>query len=260
MTPPTEHACPGCSANYPASIVVCIECGIDLRTGQTLTLENPTTPETTEQLGILSNIRSTIDTWCEDRHWPGRLIILLWMIYIAVGQFAYHQIPYPYGSPAISFLQNPTSLLDMTIHEMGHAFFMSLGFIGLYNQFLSAIGGTLFQLGLPLLAISMFYRQRDFFAIAFGTLWLAANLYYVQWYISDSRTEAQPILMFWGEDVVHYHDWNLILGRLGLLEYDLAIGTIIRVLAFLVMWLAIAAAAYMVARMIYSSHIENRAK
>ena len=66
---------------------------------------------------------------------------------------------------------------------------------------------------LYLLAAALFIRQRDFFAPAFCLTWLASNLFYVAWYLSDASTMAVPLLSVGGGEA--YHDWNTILDILG---------------------------------------------
>ncbi|HKW41365.1 MAG TPA: hypothetical protein VJN39_08950, partial [Gemmatimonadales bacterium] len=58
--------------------------------------------------------------------------------------------------------------------------------------------------------------------------WVAQNLWNVSVYVQDARAEELP-LVGGGE-----HDWNYLLGRLGLLNQDHQIGAAIRVLGILV--------------------------
>ena len=102
--------------------------------------------------------------------------------------------------------------LDLAIHETGHLVF---GFAG---EFLTLLGGTLFQLLVPIAFIVALWRRGDRHGATIPLWWLGQNCWNIAVYIKDARTEELP-LVGGGE-----HDWALMLGQVGWLERDQAIG------------------------------------
>lgn len=100
--------------------------------------------------------------------------------------------------------------VDLIIHEAGHVVF------GIFGEFLALIGGTLMQLFLPAAFVVHFYRREQFYAAAVTLFWLAQSLWNVSVYVGDARAQKLPLLG--GDEAIH--DWNAILGRLGLLSWD----------------------------------------
>lgn len=102
--------------------------------------------------------------------------------------------------------------LDLAIHETGHLVFAFGG------EFLGLLGGTLFQLLVPAAFVVALWRQGDRHGATVPLWWMAQNCWNISVYVKDARTEALP-LVGGGE-----HDWALMLGELGWLERDQAIG------------------------------------
>ncbi|MFP4458033.1 MAG: hypothetical protein ACLFSQ_00410 [Candidatus Zixiibacteriota bacterium] len=113
--------------------------------------------------------------------------------------------------------------LNLGIHELGHILFQPFG------QFIMTLGGSLFQCIVPFIGLVMFLKQRDYFAVAVAFGWEATNLYYVATYVNDATAMALPLVSPFGVEA--YHDWNWILTELGMLEYDLFLASVLRVLA-----------------------------
>jgi hypothetical protein len=105
--------------------------------------------------------------------------------------------------------------VDLPIHETGHLVFAPFG------EFLQFLGGTLLQVGFPLVFVGYFLRRRDRYAADVVLMWVAQNLWNVSVYVADARARRLP-LVGGGE-----HDWGYLLGRLGLLEQDLLISRIV---------------------------------
>jgi hypothetical protein len=70
--------------------------------------------------------------------------------------------------------------------------------------------------------------------------WVGQSLFNVSVYIKDARARALPLL---GDDP-SAHDWHLILGRLGLLRWDQAIGNLVYLVGFLALAVAIVGGLY----------------
>ena len=137
------------------------------------------------------------------------------------------------------------SLFDwftVPVHELGH---VVLRFGG---EFVGVAGGTIFQLGFPLVAMFMFLRQRDYFAVTVGSSWLSYNMYTMATYIADSR-EMKLDYVTVGGGGEGIHDWDYMLTAFGLLEHDKQIAFLVRVVAFFVGVASIAAGAALVAIM-----------
>jgi len=107
-------------------------------------------------------------------------------------------------------------LVNLPFHEAGH---FILGFFG---RFVTVLGGSLMQLLVPLVCIIAFLSTaRDPYAASVSTWWLGESFMDLAPYINDAR-DLQLILLggVTGRDVEDYHDWQYLLGRLNLLEYD----------------------------------------
>lgn len=147
--------------------------------------------------------------WCAGRRWITRLPILVWMVYLLVRHLA---------DPEYQGLIKP---LNLGIHELGHFVFMPFG------EFISVLGGSLFQLLVPIISIFMFWRQADFFAVSFALGWLGTNFFDVATYLGDARDMLLPLVSpFGGEGTIH--DWNYLLARLNLLEHCRGIAQAVR--------------------------------
>ncbi len=118
--------------------------------------------------------------------------------------------------------------INLAIHEGGHLFLMWFG-----NDFLMVAGGTLLQCLCPIVTGIMFYRQRDFFAIGVAGFWLGTNFAHIAPYAADARAQLLPLVSpFPGAPG---HDWNYLLGTLGLLGQDRIIGDAFQVAGILTM-------------------------
>jgi hypothetical protein len=146
--------------------------------------------------------------WARGRQWMPRAFLL----FVCAWIFYHH-------------LQDPTyggivKGLNLAIHEIGHVLF---GFIG---EFIGIAGGTILQLAAPLIAAWLFYRQRDFFAIAIALCWLGTSFFDVAVYAADARAGDLPLVGLGGGDPEH--DWFIMLAETDLLYHDQTIGSIFR--------------------------------
>lgn len=90
-------------------------------------------------------------------------------------------------------------------------------------------GGSLAQVAAPVAAALLFRRQRDWFGVTVAAAWLASSLFGLAAYVGDARARELPLVGLTSDPV---HDWNWILGRLGILPWDHALAGILRVLSF----------------------------
>lgn len=107
-------------------------------------------------------------------------------------------------------------LVDLVFHEAGHILFSPFG------AFMGVFGGSLLQVLVPMVCtVAFVVKTRDPFAGAVGLWWTGQNLIDLAPYIADAR-RLQLLLLggVTGSDVTDYHDWERILGMLGLKRYD----------------------------------------
>jgi len=104
---------------------------------------------------------------------------------------------------------------DLLFHEAGHVVF---GFLG---EFIGMLGGTLLQLIIPAAVVFEFIRRQKMYSASIALFWVAQNFFHISVYVKDARTMALPLV---GGGI---HDWNYMLGRVGLLPWDQAVGNLV---------------------------------
>ncbi len=120
-------------------------------------------------------------------------------------------------------------------HEFGHLVWAFAG------EWMGIAGGSLTQLLVPLGALALVWRGRDWFGVAVCGVFLAASLADLSWYVADARNEMLDLVSFSPDGAVH--DWNYLLGSMGLLRQDLAIARTLRGVAWLLLLASTALAA-----------------
>lgn len=112
--------------------------------------------------------------------------------------------------------------VNLPFHEAGHLLF------GFFGDFIQALGGTLGQLIVPAVCLGTFLlRNRDPFGASVALWWLAENFMDIAPYIADARSGELLLLGgVTGREAPGYHDWENILGDLGLLAYDQRLGSL----------------------------------
>lgn len=154
--------------------------------------------------------------WCRGKVWYWRLPFLIWFAYVLIRHLT---------NPMYNSILGP---LNLGIHELGHLIF------SLFGKFIGIAGGTILQCLAPLFGAINFYRQQGFFSIALCFGWLSTNLFDVARYVADARLMSLPLAApFWSKDVIH--DWNYLLSRMGLLQFDTVLAFIIKFIATLSM-------------------------
>ena len=170
--------------------------------------------------------------WAKGRFPFFRLLLLIYLTYVGI-----HHI----GNPVYSSWFGG---LNLGIHELGHMVFSFFG------KFIMVAGGSILQCLVPIISIFIFYRQRDFFAISISFGWLSTNLFYVATYIADSRSMSLPLVSPFGCEPLH--DWNYILGKMGMLNYDTALASFIRLMAIVSMLICLVYGGWLVWLMLKS--------
>lgn len=186
------------------------------------------------QPGRLSALHAEALAWCQGRWWAVRLPLLLWLGFILWGRLAHplHGSWWWYS-------------LDIGIHELGHYVFRPLG------TFMGVLGGSLLQCLAPLLSMVMFWRQRDFFAIAVCFGWLSENLFDVATYAGDATAQRLPLITPGGNRGGHIiHDWHYLLQHTGLLRQDAVLAGGLRTGAVVAMGICLAGGGWLLFRML----------
>lgn len=179
---------------------------------------------------LFQSIRNEAIEWSRGKSWYVRLPLLIYFCYC----FIRHISDPMYGGVL--------SGLNLGIHELGHFIFCFMG------SFLAVAGGTIFECAVPVFAVFNFYRQGDFFAIALSFGWLSTCFFDVARYVADARLMELPLVSaFGGEDVVH--DWNYLLSRMNMLQYNDIIAMMFKLGAIVSMSLCLIAGTWLLRQM-----------
>ncbi len=184
---------------------------------------------------LLRRLHAEALSWCRGRWWALRLPLLVWM-----GVILWGRVLDPLHGGSWWWYA-----LDLGIHELGHYVFRPLG------MFLGVLGGSLLQCLVPVLSMGMFWRQRDFFAIAICFGWLSENLFDVATYAADARAQRLPLITpggGGGHPITH--DWHYLLEKTGLLAQDALVAGGLRVCATAAMLVCLGFGSWLLFRML----------
>lgn len=130
----------------------------------------------------------------------------------------------------------------LPFHEFGHLLFMPLG------EFMTLLGGSLFQVALPLLLLAFFLvRNRDTFAASAMSWWSAVSVLDVAPYIYDAKA-PQHVLLTGRTGDTGAHDFIDVLGILGVLDRAQPIGYAVHRIGAVMLVASLAWAAWIVWR------------
>lgn len=132
--------------------------------------------------------------------------------------------------------------VDLVFHEAGHVLFSPFG------QFLAVLGGSLFQIMVPLICAVALYQAADTFGTVVAVWWAGQNLVDLAPYIGDARALQLPLLGGQTGAEVEGHDWEAILQSLGWLPYNRTIATAAHALGSIVMIASIIVAGVLLLR------------
>jgi hypothetical protein len=179
---------------------------------------------------LADSFKSDSIEWCKGRNWIVRLPFLVFFIFLLIRHLA---------DPMYYDILGP---LNLGIHELGHLVFSFFG------EFISVLGGTLLELGIPIFAIFNFYRQKDFFSVALSFGWVSVSLFGIARYVQDAQVMELPLIsIFGGEDVIH--DWNYMLSRLNILRFNDTVSIIIIICAVFSMFICLIYGAWLLRQM-----------
>jgi hypothetical protein len=215
--------CPKCNFDQPGSRVDCLKCGIVF--AKYLSIKNQAsnkfvgTPQfdpskeadhhSNEIKAYLKNLLFHINPEIGIYHLIGRIVVL----FVIIGwglTFIFSSIESNHSGT--SFMH----LINLPFHEAGHMLFR------IFGQFMMMLGGSLTQCLVPFICLLTFLvKTKDPFAASISLWWLGENLIDLAPYINDARALNLMLLGgVTGQDVEDYHDWEFILRKLSLLEYD----------------------------------------
>lgn len=165
---------------------------------------------------MTERIADDMREWCAGRSWVARVPLLLFLAYIFVRQLENSEYSSLFGA------------INLGIHEGGHLLFRSGG------QFLHVAGGTFLQLLAPAASMVMFYRQRDYFAIAVCLGWLSTNFVGIGVYMADAEKMELPLVTV-GDAAFVTHDWRFLLSKFGLLSQCEGLGGLAKLIGHVCM-------------------------
>jgi hypothetical protein len=139
-------------------------------------------------------------------------------------------------------------LVDLVFHEAGHVIF------GFFGRFIAVLGGSLNQVLVPAVCTGVFIARRQYASAAVTLFWTGQSLVDVAVYVADGRAMALPLL---ADGLIH--DWNFILGHLGLLGAAESLGRLTFGLGALTMVAALVLLGWDAWTCMLSSQARNRA-
>jgi hypothetical protein len=166
--------------------------------------------------------------WCRGRLWYWRAPLVL-----AFAVAEWHRLRDPLAADWFSGI-------TLGVHELGHIVLFWAG------SFVSIAGGSLFQVAAPIAAGWILARQRDWFGITVAAAWLASSLHGLAAYVGDARARELPLVGLFPDPV---HDWEWLLGHLGILTWDHGLAAILRFFSAAVGIAAVVAGAWLCVEM-----------
>jgi len=117
-----------------------------------------------------------------------------------------------FRAPGFALMDN----INLPVHETGHLVF------GAFGEFIAALGGSLFQVMVPLAFVIHFMRRDDSHSASVALWWTGQSLWNVAIYVADAQEQELP-LVGGGE-----HDWAYLLAEMDLLRQDDAVASMVR--------------------------------
>ena len=133
------------------------------------------------------------------------------------------------AAPMVAAMDSVLHLPNLVFHEAGHII------LGVFGRFISVLGGSLFQLLVPVALGVAFLRQHDRFGAAVCAWWAGQNLLDLAPYIADAR--ALQLVLLGGRTgaEVEGHDWEYLLASGGWLHLDRTLGLAVHRLGLVIM-------------------------
>lgn len=207
--------CPKCEFEQPATRAECARCGVIFAKIPTHSARSPQ-PAAEDDLNAgftrLTFFREIFLHVKPDT--PPFFLLGRILLYIALLVWGWKFILSPLESNYVG--RSWMHLVNLPFHEAGHLLFRPFG------QLMMMMGGSLGQLLMPLVCLGvLLLKTRDPFGASVALWWLGESLMDLAPYINDARDLKLMLLGgVTGRDAVDYHDWEFILRKLGMLEWD----------------------------------------
>jgi voltage-gated potassium channel Kch len=124
--------------------------------------------------------------------------------------------------------------INLVFHEAGHTLLFFFG------DFVHVLGGTLFQIGIPLGIVFYYLRNREYFSAAIILMWVGQAFVDVSIYAGDAIRQELPLLG--GENAEH--DWFNMLSDLGILHHTNTVAFTLETMGFVILTFSILWAFY----------------
>ncbi|HEY9161776.1 MAG TPA: zinc ribbon domain-containing protein [Desulfomonilia bacterium] len=209
--------CPNCGAEQADGLSECTGCGI-IFAKYKKRVKSPADKERPEESPVRSRLAQSVlqGMFTIPSNFMTLRIILLAGLFLLGFRLAF--IPLSDPQSETSFLLNTMHAINLVFHEAGH---LLLSFMG---EFITVLGGTLMQLTVPMVFTVYFISWRqDSFAAAATFWWFGENFIDIAPYIYDAL-DLNLMLLGGHTGKEGPHDWEYILGTLGLLDSSHAIG------------------------------------
>jgi hypothetical protein len=202
-------------------------------------------PADANRPGFWRGMYRGIDEWCAGRHWWWRAPVLLLMSY-----WTARHLSAPYFPPYRCVL----TPINLAIHEAGHLLFHPRAF----GMFIQIAAGSAVQCLVPLLCAALFFKQRDYFAIALCFGWLGINLFEVAVYAADAQARNLNLVSPVTDQPIH--DWAYLLNAVGIhLRHARSVAHALRALGVLGALVCLLPGSWMLWRMLVSGRIRSEA-
>jgi hypothetical protein len=146
----------------------------------------------------------------------------------------------------VSFAIWVIDTIDLFIHETGHLIF------GLFGRFIGFLGGSLFQVIIPVATLIVFTRS-SLKSIPFTLYWIGHSMVNVSIYIGDAPYKRLHLI-----SRAAIHDWRWLLNYTGTMEYAGDIAVTVNAFGLFVCCIGIGAGFYFVIRDFLQLHSSDK--
>jgi hypothetical protein len=186
-------------------------------------------------MNFWNNLKKEAKYWASGKFFLFRALLIIYFFYVFIRHLFNSEYSSLFGG------------INLGLHELGHLVFLPFG------EFISVFGGSFFQIFIPLISFWLFYKQEDYFALSISSCWLSTSLFSLSLYISDARSQNLPLISPFGSEEI-IHDWNYLLGKMGLLQLDGFFSFIVRLFAIFFMCSGILWGTWLLKFMIFKSN------